>query len=97
MSKQKQSGDRRFCDVLQDTFRCLAGVRSMQRDRRNGGVLAAFRAKPSGGTVVPLCDFQCNTLEMPLNKGDPARFASRVRVPACAHTQGEPISCPQEP
>lgn len=97
MPKQKQSRNRRFCNVLQDSFRCLAGVRSLQRNRRDGGLLAAFRAKPSSGTVVPQCDFQCNTLELPLNKGDPERFASRTWARACAHAQGEPDSCPQEP
>lgn len=95
MSKQKQSRNRRICNVLQNSLRRVAGVRSMQRNRRNGGLLAAFRAKPFGGTVVPQCDFQCNTLELPLNKGDPARFASRTWAPACAHAQGEPIFCPQ--
>lgn len=95
MPKQKQSRNRRFCNVLQDSFRCLAGVRSLQRNRRNGGFLAAFRAKPSSGTVVPQCDFHCNTLEMPLNKGDPARFASRTWAHACAHALADPISSPQ--
>lgn len=94
MSKQKQSRNRRICNVLQDTFRRVVGVRSLRRNRRNGGLLAAFRAKPSSGTVVPQCDFHCNTLEMPLNKGDPERFASRTWAPACAHAQEEPISCP---
>lgn len=95
MPKQKQSGNRRFCNVFQNALRRVAGVRSLQRNRRYGGLLAAFRAKPSSGTVVPQCDFQCNTLEMPLNKGDPERFASRTWAPACAHALGEPISCPQ--
>lgn len=95
MLKQKQNRNRRFCNVLQDSLRCLARVRSLQRYRRNGGLLADFRAKLSGGTVVPQCDFHCNTLEMPLNKGDPARFASRTWAPACAHAQGDPISSPQ--
>lgn len=97
MLKQKQSGNRRICNVLQVSFRRVAGVRSMQRNRRYGGLLAAFRAKLSSGTVVPQCDFHCNTLEMPLNKGDPASFASRTWAPACTHAQEEPISCPQEP
>ena len=97
MFKQKQSRNRWFCNVLQNSFRCLAGVRRLRGNRRNGGVLAAFRAKPSSGTVVPQCDFHCNTLELPLNKGHPARFASRTWARACAHAQADPISSPLEP
>lgn len=94
MFKQKQNRNRRLCNVLQDTFRRVAGFCCLLGNRRNGGVLAAFRAKPSSGTVVPQCDFHCNTLELPLNKGHPARFASRTWARACAHAQGDPISSP---
>lgn len=59
--------------------RRMAGVRSVQILRRYAYVLVLRSGGNKGGTVVPPCDFQLESSGMPLNKGTPRVFPSRVR------------------
>lgn len=86
LHESKQSGNRRFCNVLQDSLRRMAGVGSLRRNRRCRAVLVPQSAWQNCGTVEPQCVFQRLMLRMPLNKGAPTCFPHglRAQVRACA-------------
>lgn len=84
LSKSEQSGDRRICNMLQDTLRRVAGFRSLQRDRRCGAILVPQAGWQNCGTVEPQCVFQSVMLRKPLNKGSPTCFPHGLRAQACA-------------
>lgn len=79
LSLQKQHCFREHGTMPCLESRRLAGFRSMPILRRYTYVLVLHSEGNKGGTVVPPCDFQCGSLGMPLNKGTPSVFPSRVR------------------
>lgn len=79
LSMQKQHCFREYGTMPYLESRRMAGIRSMQILRRYANVLVSQSEGQKGGTVVPPCDFQCGSLGMPLNKGTPRVFPSRVR------------------
>lgn len=79
LSMQKQHRFREHGTMPCLESRRLAGVRSMPILRRYAYVLVLRSEGKKGGTVVPPCDFQLESSEMPLNKGTPRVFPSRVR------------------
>lgn len=72
-----------LCTSLRRLHR-LAGMRFIRRCAR---VLGRVLGEAQCGTVAPHCDFHLTLLGLPLNKGTPNDFASRVCAPLPAPTQ----------
>lgn len=73
--------------LLRTPLRCLHRFASMLVIRRCARVLTRVLSGAQCGTVAPHCDFHSAMLGLPLNKGTPDDFSSRVCVPLPAHAQ----------
>lgn len=73
--------------LLRTSLRCLHRFAGMLIIRRCARVLTRVLSGAQCGTVAPHCDFHSAMLGLPLNKGTPNDFSSRVCVPLLAHAQ----------
>ena len=71
MRMAKQGGYRWICTVYFEAGRRMDEVRILRRSVRNRYVLGQNPHGKKGGAVVPPCDFQKESTEMPVNKGLP--------------------------
>ena len=77
--------------LLCSPLRCVYRFAGMLIIRRCARVLTRVLGGAQCGTVAPHCDFHSPMLGLPLNKGTPDDFHSRVCAPLPAHAQREPI------
>lgn len=73
--------------LLRTPLRRLHRFAGMLIIRRCARVLTRVLSGAQCGTVAPHCDFHSPMLGLPLNKGTPNDFSSRVCAPLPAHAQ----------
>lgn len=73
--------------LLRAPLRCLHRFAGMLFIRRCARVLTRVLDGVQCGTVAPHCDFHSAMLGLPLNKGTPDDFSSRVCAPLPAPAQ----------
>ena len=73
--------------LLRAPHRCLHRFAGMLFIRRCARILGRVLSEALCGTVAPHCDFHSTMLCLPLNKGTPNDFSSRVRAPMHAPAQ----------